>query len=150
MESLFLVFFCDPTSSDSTIWHRIHRMNFQPRHFDKNNKMLHFRARHDGIFEHKLLDILKNLLLKMASDNIGYRKQVERFCLIVCENNNVKLFMFCFRFSFYCYIYSFYCSMLNVFIVADTKPPCLAQLSWHSNGVWLMNSNLDHSSHNQE
>ena len=38
-------------------------MNFQPRHFDKNNKMLHFRARDDGIFEHKLLDILKNLLL---------------------------------------------------------------------------------------
>ena len=59
----FWSFFCDPTSSDSTIWHRIHRMNFQPRHFDKNNKMLHFRARHDGIFEHKLLDILKNLLL---------------------------------------------------------------------------------------
>ena len=38
-------------------------MNFQPRHFDKNNKMLHFRARDDVIFEHKLLDILKNLLL---------------------------------------------------------------------------------------
>ena len=61
----FWSFFCDPTSSDSTIWHRIHRMNFQPRHFDKNNKMLHFRARHDGIFEHKLLDILKNLLLNI-------------------------------------------------------------------------------------
>ena len=59
----FSLFFCDPTSSDSTIWHRIHRMNLQPRHFDKNNKMLHFRARHDGIFEHKLLDVLKNLLL---------------------------------------------------------------------------------------
>ena len=55
----FSSFFCDPTSSDSTIWHRIHRINFQPRHFDKNNKMLHFRARDDGIFEPKLLDVLK-------------------------------------------------------------------------------------------
>ena len=66
----FWSFFCDPTSSDSTIWHRIHRMNFQPRHFDKNNKMLHFRARHDGIFEHKLLDILKNLLLNILFDHL--------------------------------------------------------------------------------
>ena len=82
----FWSFFCDPTSSDSTIWHRIHRMNFQPRHFDKNNKMLHFRARHDGIFEHKLLDILKNLLL------IRVRTAIEKRVLVTYRHTGVYFF----------------------------------------------------------
>jgi hypothetical protein len=63
MQNSFLVFILNPTTSHSNIWPVIYRLKFWPSHFRKNNKLLHFRAKHDGIFERQWLDILKNLLL---------------------------------------------------------------------------------------